>query len=448
MIKNKQFWLFLAIFFFFFLTRTVAHWNLQTDYYDQYFYDNSLWNTVHGNFLGDSINHSTYLGGHFSPLLGLWALPYFLWPTPLWVFAIQALLVTGTAILIYRFAEENLSPNEYNWMLLLLVVSVPLRYLGINDFHQDVVITFLLALALYFLLQYQRTVFASLVLLLSLLAKETAGLLIAGWGLFLLIFKKEKLLGLGLMILGLSWVMLFVKIVIPHFNPTGAYQFTNYYSQFGQSFREQVLTLVARPLYSAGYLFTGSNFLYLFLLLAPLGFLPLFAPALLMIGLFPLLANLFSNYRFQKDITTQYSAMLMPVLFYASILAVKAGALRKKWVKPTIVFFAVISVLAFMLLQLKLYLPSAKTFLAHQLLRQIPAAASVSASSHLLVHLQYRQVLALFPNINQAKYVIFEDQVNGPFSEAEYAAGINKMRQDKNYTLIKNENGISLYRWK
>ena len=450
--RRKLFLFFLLLFAFFFLTRTIAHYNLKTDYCDEYFFDNPFWNTTQGRPLWLSIENRSFFGNHFSAILFVFALPYFIHPSPLWIFFIQSLLVAGTATIILHFGQKHLKGSEDSLLIFLLLTNASLRYMGVSDFHMDNVMAFLLAIALYVLFTYKNILGATLLFISCFLAKETAGILIASYGLFLLL-KKKMVLGLSLIIFGLGGTIFLVKNIIPTFNPADGFIFSHYYSHFGETIAEQAAFLVLHPIKSLGFLFTAPNLLYLFLLSAPLGFIPFFSSATLLIGLLPLMQNLLSNYRFQKDITTQYTTILIPILFFALILGIKQLQDGGRWTdykkrfRPVMLFFAIISILAFFIFQAKLYIPSARTFSAHKIMSQIPKKAPLSASTHLLVHLQYRKELYLFPQIGSADYVIFEDINPGSSpEEKEYVKTIKKLQGDKRYALIAQENGVYLYK--
>jgi len=478
--------LFVIIFLFFFLSRAISHYNLQTCIFDQYYFDNPLWNTVCGRPMYLTVpdtDGQCIFGGHFMPILFLFALPYFIYPSALWMFGIQSLFVAGTATLIYSFAKKHLGKQEVKLVLFLLLTNVSFRYLGLHDFQLDVVITFLTALALYVLLTTNKILIPSLIMLSGFLAKEIAGIVIASFGMFVFIFRKKRLAGLLLFFAGLIGTAFIAKEIVPMFTISGTYPYSNYYSHFGSNIYEQMLNIVRHPLHTLSFVFTPPNILYVILLLGPLAFLPIFYPKLLTIGALPLFQNLLSSYRFQKDITVQYSYIFIPILFISLILAIKSLKERGTWDKiwrrsrPCIIFFAILSLLAFLILDVRIYVPRQRVFSAHKLMHQIPEQAAASASSSLLVHLQYREKLYLFPDVKNADYVIYEDvnwwlfKLKGDdltkikeiwkhkkyktllafiflgktFPNPKDAQDIIKFKGNKNFELMSHENGVYLY---
>ncbi len=484
---TRYHFIFLAFFLFFFLSRIIAHYNLQTSFFDQYYFDNPLWNTTQGRIMCSSIPEKlgqSILGGHFTPLLFVFTLPYFIYPSSLWMFAFQSLFVAGIATLIISFADKKLSPAAAKLIVTLLITNVTFRYMGFHDFHPDVIIAFLLTLALYTFYEYRKAVLSCLIMISGFLAKEVAGITIASYGLFITTTKKGKAVGIITFIIGVAGVAVIAKEVIPQFTPANTYMFSSYYTHLGSNIYEQITHIILHPIHTLSYIFNAANLLYVFLLLAPLAFLPFYYPQLLLAGTLPLFVNLLSNYRFQKDITVQYSYVLIPVLFFSAILAIKSLKERNlwdkfyRWAKPCIIFFISLSVIAFILLDLRLYIPTPKVFAAHQIMRLVPPQASLSASDHLIVHLQYRDRLFRFPDIHNAEYVIFEDvdwwlvKEKGDDLEklkelmrqkaygrilrylifgvqqptAEYIDGIKQIINDKDYIPIEGKNGIFLYK--
>jgi len=421
---SKTSLLFILLFLFFFLSRTISHYNLYTNYHDLFFFDHSLWASV-GQSMPDT--------GHFSPILSVFALFYLIYPSPLWMFAIQSLFVAGIGTLIFAFAKTQLENKEVKLVLFLLLTNVTFRYMGFHDFHQDITITLLLSAALYLLFTKNKVLIPAILMLCGFLAKEVAGIAIASFGLFVFLFRKEKLIGAILFIAGIAGTAYLVGEVMPKIS--GNYLFSGYYSHFGSNIYEQITNMAFHPLRTLSFLFSPANLLYVILLFGPLALLPLFSPSVLTIGLLPLLENLLSNYRFQKDITVQYSCVLLPVLFFSLILAIKSLKQKGRWEtiyrrsKPVIIFFAILSVLAFFILNLRMYIPTKRVFSAHKIMHLIPDQAKVSASKYLIVHLSYRDNIYLFPQINDAEYVIYED---GNF-------------KNQGFVLVTQENGIYLW---
>ncbi|MBI5400101.1 DUF2079 domain-containing protein [Candidatus Saganbacteria bacterium] len=479
--------LFFLTFIFFFCSRIIMHFNLQTNYFDQLFFDNPLWNTIHGKLMWVSVPDSggqILLGGHFSLLLFVFALPYFIHPSPFWMFGFQALFVAGLAAIIYRFAKINLDRSGTKLVLILLLTNVTFRYMGLHDFHQDIVISFLVSLALFLLLTGHKPLYSALILLSGFLVKEIAGVVISSFGVYLLCFRREKILGFVMFIVGLAGTAVIAKEIIPHFHASGSYMFSNYYAHFGSNIYEQFANIIIHPLRTMAYIILPENLFYLFLLLAPAAFLPLFSPQLTAIGWLPLLENFLSNYRFQKDISTQYSYIVLPIIFFSTILAIKSLQAKDSWprfwrrAKPGIVFFIALSLIAAILLNSRFYIPTARVFAAHKIMKMIPAQAPLAASDRLIVHCQYRERLYRFPDVDKTEYVFFDDidwwYLNEPGNDLaklqkliklkrygrifsliflgagqpnqDYARDILKFRRRKDFVLLINDSGICLYR--
>lgn len=468
--------MFISIFLFFFLSRIIAFHNLFVGYFDEFFFDHSLWITA--------LRHTVPDTGHFSPILYLFSLPYLIYFSPLWMFGLQSLFVAGIAWLIYRFAQEQLGPKESKLVLILLLTNVPFRYMGFHDFHQDIVITFLLTSALYLLFTKNKILIPAFLMLCGFLAKEVAGLAIASFGIYTALFRKERILGLLLIVTGVIGTAFLVKEIIPRFVNPGIYQFSGYYSHFGNNIYEQIANMALHPIRTLSFVFSAANFTYLILLFAPLAFLPLFYPQALVFGILPLFENLLSNYSFQKDLTTQYSYVLLPVIFFSLVLAIRSFKQKGTWeniyhkARPCFIFFIAISMLAFFLLDLRIYIPTPTISSAHKLMAQIPAQAAVSASKPLIIHLQYRDNIYLFPNVGQAEYVVYDDinwwllslkgddltKIKTIWQQKKYKTffsfiflgktfpdldGTNEIinfKKNKNFVLVSQENRICLYK--
>ncbi|GAB4442251.1 MAG: hypothetical protein Fur0044_38670 [Anaerolineae bacterium] len=183
--------------------------------------------------------------------------------------------------------------------------------------------------------------------------------------------------------------------------------------------------------------YTGDNLLtllqdparwrYLLGLLAAAGFLPLLAPELLLIGLPVLAANMFSNFTGQYSGEQHYSAPLVAVFIVAAIYGasrlINKSSLYEnndQALKTTTLIYVTLWLLAWSLgyhaghgwtpLSNRMEIYSMRPAAAQlpQFIRQIPAEAVVSASAALHPHLAHRQVIYVFPTVQEADYLLVD----------------------------------------
>src|ERR1041385_8088024 len=85
----------------------LRHASFHTHRFDLGNMTQAVWSTAHGRFLeatsagGDQF---TRLGSHVDPLLAVFALPWLLWPSPLLLLVVEALVIALGALPVYWLA--------------------------------------------------------------------------------------------------------------------------------------------------------------------------------------------------------------------------------------------------------------------------------------------------------------------------------------------------------
>lgn len=154
--------------------------------YDLGIYDSIAFNSAHGKFFYSSVQQMNHLGEHFSPVMALFAPLYRLVPTPLWLLLAGLLAYLSVPLVLQRLLrrhgiDERLGP----WLALLWFLNAPM------------------ASAVKFLF-HPSTLAAPFVLLAWDAAARRRWKSLAGWMLFLLLFKESLALagaGIGLWLL-------------------------------------------------------------------------------------------------------------------------------------------------------------------------------------------------------------------------------------------------------
>lgn len=88
---------------------TQKHWTFQTTGYDLSLYIQSLWNTLHGDFLrltiAPGVKH--FLSWYFTPSVVLLTPVYALWPSPVTLLVVQSVVVALGAWPIFQLVKEH-----------------------------------------------------------------------------------------------------------------------------------------------------------------------------------------------------------------------------------------------------------------------------------------------------------------------------------------------------
>ncbi len=461
--------------------------------------DQAVWSIIHGQILHQTIcnvvsDTNCYSAAgfsrfaiHFEPMLFPVSLLYIVWSSPKTLLVLQTLIVASGAFPAFWLARLRLR-NE------LAAVAIALVYLlypaqqqaTIFEFHAVTFTASLLLFTLYFMYT-RRTAWLFVFAILSMACKEEIPLVIAFFGLWSIIFQQRWRTGLGLVLLSIGWLGVTLW-AYHHFSPTGHPLLASRYAYLGNGPVEIIRNILLHPKsLISQHVLEHSHRKYLSILLAPVGYLPLLAPWILVLAVPSIAINLFSSDPNQYLGVFHYSAEIVPVLIFATIEAivviiwglqwftnrlrernegpgqvgekpVTAPSRLERWLRPVALFILTGFVLVTVVRQDYPYgsLPFSKGFswpqvTAHETLAQrfidmIPASASVSAQSSLVPHLSERTSVYLFPyQDNQAQYIFLDvTSVTYPYSINPYTTEVKKILLSGNYGVVAAQDGYLL----
>ncbi|MFI9103287.1 DUF2079 domain-containing protein [Streptomyces fildesensis] len=324
------------------------------------------------------------LGDHFHPVLATLAPLYGLFPH------IETLLIAQAALAAWSVYVVTRSGGP--WIGTAYALSWGIQNLIGFDVHEVAFALPLLALALAAYLDGRWTACAAWASAL-LLVKEDLGATVLVLGLLMLRRGpgSARRAGLALCVLGPAAAALIVLVVIPHFNPGGAYVYLGSQDPAG--------TLAA----------SGTKALTLLMTLLPTLFLAARSP-LLLLALPTLVWRFLSDNPSYWGIYFHYSAVLMPIVFFALIDAVSRGKSpsRLRGRIPLAVALTAAAIGAFFPLA-RIVTPgfwtdTPRITAARQAVGLIPNGARVAASQNLAPHLTDRATVFLFaPDITDIR---------------------------------------------
>ncbi|MFP3969016.1 DUF2079 domain-containing protein [Actinomadura fulvescens] len=277
---------------------------------------------VHNGFGPDF----SILGDHFSPMLAVLAPLYWVHDGPETLVIAQAVLLALAVVPIWRYTERRLGSAAAYCVCGAYMVSWPIAEALAFDFHEVAFVPLLSALLVE---RYDagRRGQAALVAGLLLLVKEDMGLLLAGFGLFLLTRRGERCAGAVHVAVGLVATWVSSRLLIPAFGGDDDYYWA--YGSFGPDLPSAALHLLTHPWDGVTALGTPSiKLTTMALLVLPLLLLPLASP--LTLTAVPLLAERMLADRIPNwwEPRYHYNAFLIAVLLLASV----DGALRlRRW---------------------------------------------------------------------------------------------------------------------
>ena len=314
----------------------LRHWTFHSTASDLAVFDQVMWNTVHGRFMESTISlarcepHS-FFGDHFSPALLLLVPPYALFPHPETLIVAQTISLALGAWPIYLLARRSLptSAQRLVWVAAYLL-SAPLSFIALYDFHEITLAVAPLGFAMYFLAT-RRTVPMVLCLVLALLAKEEVALIGVGFGVALAFQGRWR--SSAVVIAGsIVAFVVTLQVIIPAFAAGAPYQYLGRYASLGRDEGEIARTLLLDPLRVLSVLVKGeigSKIVFVLSLFGPGLGLALRSRWALIPSLPPLGYLMLSDYGGEHTLHNQYGAPLIPLALGASILGV--AALGERW---------------------------------------------------------------------------------------------------------------------
>lgn len=473
----------------------VAGWRLYITSWDLAIFDQAAWLTAHLQPPYLTTRLMPLWGHHLNLALLPLALLYRLVPGPPTLLWVQTGALVLGAVPLFRLAHRRTGSDlvALGWVLVYFA-NPALQYLALHDFHFEPLALpcFLCAIEAA---DDERWRPMAGWLLLAALAKEDAGLAIAGFGATLALLGQRRI-GLLTAAAGLGYSVLAIKVILPHFAAgAGPFYLGQYFGHLGDSLPAIALAPLLRPGAVAEALFQPANGRLLLDLLVPLAGLCLLRPKWLLGAAPHLWLNLVGGFWVTHTIHYHYQGFPFPFLFVAAVLG---GATASDWLaahgaRPAVARATpvVLALLGTFLIPWLLpgQVSGAPTSPLRQpaqlaawradrgwrdeadrLVARIPADASVAASLLLLDHVSGRREAYLFPNpfetvlesldaefdpvafqaglaAGPVEYVLVRPSTGNstPLTAEDYAAAVAALAESDRYERIGGET-VQLYR--
>ncbi|MBN1658554.1 MAG: DUF2079 domain-containing protein, partial [Anaerolineae bacterium] len=400
-------------------------------------FDQTLWNTLHGNFLvrTDLGRQMLSFTDHVEPILAPLSLIYLVWEDVRMLLLFQSVALALGALPVYLLARDELagagsSPNTARaaglGLAAVYLMFPGLQAANLTEFHATTLVVTPMLLALYYARRghYGRMwVWAVVVMM----VKEEMPLLTLMLGLWLALGPRARRHGLALAAVSLAWWAVAVFLITPRYAPIeyGGDQSVHFerYAAFGDSPGEIVRTIITRPGLVWETVGEPDRVRYLLGLFASGGLLlPLLAPEILLLGA-PILAfNVLSSFEAMYADTYHYTAPIVPFFVAAAAVGLaRVARLAGPRRREVTVTAAMAVVLAGSLVYHRAhgYTPLARNLewpevtAHHRLIEsrfapQIPPDAVLSATAPLFPHVDHRERILQFPRVQDATWVLLD----------------------------------------
>jgi uncharacterized membrane protein len=437
----------------------------------------AVWSTAHGHLLevtDSSGQQISRLGSHVDPILVAFVPFWWVFPTPKLLLVAQPLIVATGAVPVYWIGRRWIG----DWRVAAAcsgayLLYTPLQWSVVFDFHAVTLATPLLLWCIW-AIEARRPVLVAVFATLSVFTKEEVGIAVAGLGLWVLVHHRRMRMAACLIAGGLVWTAICIGVVLPHFAPGGASPFISRYGGLGSSTGSILRSVLVHPGHAVRMLVSVGRLRYLWDVLAPLLFLPLLSPLILVAAVPELLLNMLSHDPTQYSIFYQYTAVITPFLIAAMIGGIawarrrygRAGRVaRRPWaVVVGLLAAGVISEFLLSPLPVGHAIPGGSTRASDQytvtphdsaltrVIAMIPAGVPVSATNPAAGRLSARLHVYTWPVIGDAQWVLVDiirpwliDERVKPWVNTPYVEALERTGQ---FELVFHGYGVDLFRRK
>lgn len=315
-----------------------------------------------------------------------------------------------------------------------------------------------------------------LIFVLCLIAQENVAL----WMIFIasglaFVHRKDRKKASILVILTLvavAYFLLVMKVIIPFFNPTGAYT-GFHFSVLGESISSFILHFVEHPLRSIKLLFVnhtldpGNDGLKKetwMLLLISGGWMLLRKPIYLWMLIPIFFQKLYHDSAIMWSVNYQYSIEFAPI-FAIGIFDVLATIKLDKWRKTASILAVIFALIGAIRLMDRTIIMYDKTQLriykeahynrefpvdeAQHIVNSLPSDAAISAQSAFVPHVSCRDKIYQFPIIKDAEYIVLAPRDSYyPIDSANYFTLIDSLQRSPIWKTIKKNEHFILFKRK
>ena len=340
---------------------------------------------------------------HFSPIYYLMLPFYFVFPSPITLQILQAVILYSGIIPLCMMAKDKGLSDRATVILGFVYSFYPAIATGtFYDLHEN---CFLVPLLLWCFCFFEKEKHLPMWIFvgLTLLVKEDAFIYLLVFAVYVFLLKKKKKMALALALVAIIYFTVVSSFMSAFGNGIMVGRYDNLIANPDDGLLGVVKTVILNPGYLLTQLFVskdgdGMKVLYVFQLVFTLAFIPVATKKISRyILVVPVLMNLITMYVYQPNIRFQYSFGITAFLFYATVLNLsELGEKAKKIMLP---FSAISAFLLFAMLvtghlgyYADRYVREKENYkhMDYVLSEVLPEDASVTCSTFLLPHIAKR----------------------------------------------------------
>lgn len=386
-----------------------------------------------------------WFAAHFTPLLYLFGLAFYVVPTPETLLVLQFILLSCSILGVYLYARHYLGTHYSGLCFALLFTLYPnFQFVSLYEFDMLRFSMPILFFAFLFMEQ-EKLAFYWLAVAVALLAREEVAFTVFLLGVYTTFFRPNiRRVGVITALLSAGYFCWIYYIGMPLFAAEGSagHVAAKSYAAFGQTPTEVLTSVVTQPWLVFKTVFTPVKLASVCMFFLPLMFVPLLGWEVLLICLGNATLTLLSDATTHSSHFLYYLTPSVPFIFIAAIKGVRrlsswlvlrhsllsnAGAMRVALTGMLTcgivvhVFFAPSPIsLSFWLDGYKLapfrtrnfhwteYRVTEHDAVLRKMVKHVPKNAHVSAEQHILNHMYDRASSRAFPDISGVNYVMID----------------------------------------
>lgn len=322
------------------------YFNLLVPHGDSVMYEEHLWNILHGKGFRSYLDRGLFLGEHIQ-FVHLFLLPlYLIWPSHLLLEACSSTALACGAFPVFWMTRRATRSDQAAFAAAIAyLLYAPMQFLDIEiDLKTFRPESFGIPLLLLTLDQLDRRHLIGTVIGIAgcLTVKEDYCVIFGPLGLWIALTRPAMadqtdatqsataahssalssrrfrvMFGLGLSVFSVVYLWLATRVVMPWFRSGAEVHYASYFSKFGKTPEEILQTMATHPGTFLAAFLTPEMLLYAIAMLAPIAFIPLFAPFRLLVGL-PLFCILCLNeLEGSRTPQHQFHAPLVAIVFWS-----------------------------------------------------------------------------------------------------------------------------------
>lgn len=426
----------------------------------------AVWSTAHGRPLevtdGSTGEQMVRLGSHVDPILAALAPLWVVAPTPLTLVAVQVVAVALGALPVFWLARRHLESEAVAAIVAAGYLVYPwVAWTAVDAFHPITLAIPLFLFCIWFL-DTDRLLSFAVCAVLAMTTGELMGLAVAGLGIWYALARGRRRAGLITAAAGVAWSVIALSLVVPAFSGASSV-FYGAYDNVGGSPLGILRTTLTDPLTVLGVISGWSDWLYLFLLAAPLGGLFLLAPGLAAVALPQLAANMLAGFDATTDPRAHYVAAVVPFLIGATTigLARLSPSGRARGAVLVLTLSAVSAVMVGPWPGALVGTPdfyrtdTSSAFLdsLRQAVALVPPTAPVASTNRIGSHLADRRYAYTVPVLGRADWVVMDPSdtwVPGAFGGARDPAAIRalktRLERSDEWRVVFDRSGVLVFR--